>query len=329
MASSHHLVRPPSDGPARISGDKSALVPSDPLGNPAQAKPAAGKVHFFGKLLKHDCRMGFSRNLALYGISMVAFISLSLLFVGEIRALATSPLIDAPAQGKVSGTFVDLVTYHFKGRVPYVPNQDIPFTLPFDWIAIQVFVALLVGYYPVRDFRGYASQVLIRTKNKWQWWLSKSLWVMLTVICFYLLAFLIALTVSLASGWGIPVESAAIGGFAAGVSLAGLPPEQVVLLFLVPVLLSIALSLVQMVLSFAIGPLWAFMGLMAYNGVSAYADTNLLIGDLSMVLRNPLVGGSGLSSELSLVLSAGVSVAAIVFGAVLFKYQDVSIRKQE
>lgn len=78
----------------------------------------------------------------------------------------------------------------FKGGKYLTPDQiSDSYVLPAFWLGIQIVIGFLVGYYPVNDMHTYGQQVLIRSKKRTKWWISKCVWNVATVIYCYVVMY--------------------------------------------------------------------------------------------------------------------------------------------
>lgn len=252
-----------------------------------------------------------------YFLAGVTFVVLCLFFYAQVRYLR----IEDPQSGALlpvpeTSSLPDVLVFMFKGIEVYVPSSDEPFKVPIFWMILQILPALLVATYPADDLHGYAINTLLRAKSRSLWWLAKCAWTVLTICAFYTLCLLLVLVLSLLTGTGSFTPSCLINLFINGIDTSLLSSWSLVLALLVPLFVSIALSLVQVLLSFVIKPVLSFIVVMAYLLVSAYFFSPLLMGDYSMLLRNALVNPDGLSSLTMIAVSVMVAIAAAVIGAV-------------
>lgn len=108
-----------------------------------------------------------------------------------------------------------------------------------------------------------------------------------------------------------------------GFELVGIDKETLALVMLIPLTVSIALSLAQVALSLVIGPFMSFATLMSFYVVSVYFQTNLLMGDYSMIARCGLVESGGIDVISIVAISLTVALAAVLAGGILFSKSDL------
>ena len=292
--------------------------------------PRPSRLVLLLKLLGYDIRFGFAGNKSLFILTFVTFFILAFMFFNQVNNLLShlSPVI---ISGEIvyidpsleSPSFVDYLLSFFKGIEVYVPSLDRPFTLPVFWMALQVAVALLIVVYPSRDLYTYASQVITRAQSKWMWWISKCLWVVVTVLAFYAIGFAVAFVAGLISGGGIFERNVGIEYYLNGLNITNLKSSDFLFLFLLPVVVTLALSLLQMALSFIIKPVISFMALMSYHLISWVIFSPFLIADYSMIKRNGLFYSQGLTSELMLFVCVALTLVVILAGIPFFRRMSI------
>ena len=270
------------------------------------------KTYF--KLLKHDVYSGFSENKAKYLFSALAFIMLCAMVYFLSQHLLLEQTDGSGVPYSASNTIADYLAFIFKGIEVYLPNSEEPFKIPIFWAILQILIALLVCNYPTKDLDTFAKNILIRVKSKRLWWNSKCLWIVLSVSVFYLLCLIIVVLFTTVLGSVSFDLTTSVSETLMGVYISPVAAYNLMLAFLVPLFVSIALSLLQMLLSFALKPMFSFIIVIAYCIVSAYLHTPFLIADYSMLLRNGLVYDGGLSSATMIGICLGFSVAVIVIG---------------
>ncbi|WP_165057002.1 hypothetical protein [Adlercreutzia sp. ZJ176] len=254
-------------------------------------------------------------------MALACVVALAAMFFAALEAV--SGYVGATGSDGLLGGFgfVDVLAYFFAGSDYYRIDDKVPFVLPIGWLIQQVLIAVLVGHYTVRDFGGQALQVFMRVGGRRSWWLSKCLWVVATVIVFYVAESVVALLAAAFGGFGAmgDVESIMVLGF----PLSALDAGQTILLLLLPTVLSLALSLAQVALSLIVGPFMAFASVIVFVAVSAYFGSPLLIGDCSMMARSSFVQQGGVEALAALSECVIIGVVSVILGGVVLGRKDM------
>lgn len=264
------------------------------------------------KLIQHDLARGFSQNRGKLGLALAIFVVLCIYFVAAINSQSQLDVaLGVNMIGDHKASTADFIMSFSKGMDVYVPSQGDKFKIPVLWMMMPVCIALLAGTYPTEDLHTYATNILIRAKSRTAWWLSKCIWVVLTVLAFYAIGGMCALAFSLLFGnMGVfPDEQIAL--LVNGLDMAGVEPYQLFFALLLPIIVSITLSLFQMLLSFLLKPMLSYILVAAYLVASIYYHTPFLIGDDSMLLRNSLFYPEGIDTSLTFAI-CGISILVVV-----------------
>jgi hypothetical protein len=264
--------------------------------------------------------IGFGQNKWKFLVSGIAALILCFVFQSQGGILGGSEY----SADALSPTVADYLVFMELGMEVYIPSPTNPFEIPIFWLIPPILIALLVSSYPTEDLKDYAINVLCRVRNKKVWWNAKCAWVVLTVIAFYALyfavSFLYALIGNGAVSW-MPNET--VENVVNGLSFAHIDAKDLYVAFCVPVAVSVALALCQMLLSFILRPVFGFLIIMVYLMASVYYFSPFLIGDYSMLIRNGFFNPESLDSPMMLIICAGVSCIALAAGNIYFDKTDL------
>ena len=222
-------------------------------------------------------------------------------------------------------TWMDHLCNLFSGMKEYNPNSGNPFEVPVLYLAIHVFVAFIIGNYPVNDLYDYAPQVLIRTRNRARWWFEKCIWNVASVLLFYLILLGVTFVVNLIAGGVVSLTASAdiLTEFFGATEQTVNNGELALAAFLLPVLTSIALSLVQMVLMLCVKPVYSYLSIIVLLVSSAYFMTPFLPGNYAMLWRNAVWCEGGISTALAIVVTITIAVVVVVVGYFIFQKKDI------
>ncbi len=270
-------------------------------------------------IIFRDIISGFQNSAIKFLLVVFFFLCSNILFIKNVNILSGSGLTEDCAS--VSDCWINLI----KGIGIYIPSNEIPFQLPFFWLLQQSLLSFLIVSYPTQDLYTYGVQIFTRTKSKSLWWISKCLWIISTVISFYVIAFITSAVPSFCCYGEIFFEPNTLINYELNyISVDSFDSlELYMAMFFLPVITSIALSMVQMTLSFILSPVISYLLTVCYIIASAYYCSPILTGNFLMLLRNKAVEPSGYSNTLSLVIDATVFITAFFVGLVYFLQSDI------
>lgn len=271
----------------------------------------------FYKLIKHDLLIGIFYAKLKYVPVFLIFIFLCAHFQ-NMADISFSHGITSSYP-----SFSDYLIDIFKGMEIYQKNK--PFEIPVSWLMINIYIAYLVSFYPFQDLNGYGQQIILHSKNRKQWWLSKCIWNISTVLTFYLIGYLVIFLFLLFSGnFSLP-RNKDINLLISNVNTANLQLESVILIgFILPIITSIAISLFQLSLAMFCKPILSCIIIISLLVVSAYSTSPLLLGNYLMILRNNLISlNNGVSEVTGIWISVFLSIFSICSGYLKFKYLDI------
>lgn len=265
-------------------------------------------------IIRHDLVYGLAaewKKLILL-VVLALFCCIGLTVQINLRALSQRP------------TFLDCALYLFGGMEPYIPSADVPFKIPVTWLILHSYLAYWVGSYPVDDLQHYGKNVLLRCEKRATWWRSKLIWCAASVLVFYAVCYLVMALFCLFIGTLSFAPTYEIQETVSHLYLQRLENKEIWFIVLIlPILTSLALSLVQMVFYLWVAPIFSYIAVISYLVISAYCATPFLIGNYSMIFRHERLMDGGASSVVCVVVDIGIIVAAIGIGHRKFKRYDI------
>lgn len=264
----------------------------------------------------HDVGNGLTQNRGKFLLAIGMYIVSTVMFLREFQSYG--PLLDSS-----NISLLDILIYYNKGMGVFDSLSGEPFVLPLFWISQTVLIAFVVSYYPVEDLSSYGVNVLVRSQKRWLWWLSKCVWVITAVLFFYGLGVFIAFLFTLPFGapFEFPDTQTVLLISALDITDCNLPMHLGSLM--IPIVISMALSLTQVSLSLFIGPTYSFVALMCYVFASVFFFSPLLIADYSMLLRNALFYPGGIQALNAFVVGGVVALVSIMLGIARINRIDI------
>lgn len=268
------------------------------------------------KQLRHDLTVGLLHSWPKY-------VPVVLIFLIPAFQLASLMRSEA-ALGHLAASFTtgDLVLYAFRGMEVYTPAQGTPFQVPVVWLIVNLYLAYIIGNYPVQDLLGYGQQLLLRSRRRGLWWAGKCVWNLASVLTYYAAGWLtLLLATPLLGGTLSLIPTQALTALHMRAS-AYIAKDLLLSAAVLPVLTSIALSLMQMGVMMYFKSLGGYVAVVCVTASSAYFFTPLLIGNCSMLLRSRLIRTDGIDFAVSVLSCLSVCLLAAAVGYLGFRNMD-------
>lgn len=225
----------------------------------------------------------------------------------------------------VCGSFIDYWIYFLQGGKQYKFDVYQFFAMPVRWICFYSLFLICISNYTYNDMKKYGIQVLVKSGNRFHWWLSKMLW----MVCFAALYILVCLAVTV-------VYAGVHGG-----SLSMVPTHEIIIqvtrigftlcstkrlfciLFVQPFLFLLLLGMIHISFSYVASGNLSFLALFFVLVLSTYKRSYALIGNWSMPYRMIPVAKHGLSPVWCVGLLLCGIAAAFLVGYAAYKRKDI------
>lgn len=265
--------------------------------------------------IKHDLTVGILYQWEKYLPAVLIF----LFICADLRLKAQGHAI----------SYADYLIHAFQGMEVYIPSPDKKFDIPVIWLAMNLYAAFLIGDYPLKDILGFGQQILIRSNHRGQWWFSKCIWNLCSMLLFYGIGHLAIFLFTLFSCAGtfsmVPTEVTAT---LSNMDISRLTGHTWIgFVFVMPLLTSAALSLLQMTLEFVTKPIFSYAVIVCILVLSGYFFTPFFIGNGSMLLRSEFVLENGIPFTQGVLLAILLIGLTIATGYLLFSRYDVLAKK--
>ncbi len=267
----------------------------------------------FGHHILNDLRHGIIGQWKKYGIACMIMILICFQYLPMLELVRKS--------GGVPISYGDYLLFVFKGMAIINPN-DMALDINVFWLIYNFFIAFIVSYYPFKDITGYGQQILIRSQKRSFWWLGKCVWVLSSVLAYYLLTYLIISIFTLFSGGNFDIFPQY------SIQSTDLPGIHTFYdLFLIgivmPIVTSICLSLLQLLLSLIMKPILSIMVVLALLTFSIFICADWAIGNYTMVVRSSFMIEGGVNPVNGLIIMSALSIISVIAGLFVFKQKDI------
>ena len=222
----------------------------------------------------------------------------------------------------------DIFLNMFKGIKEFNPRDGNTFEMPTNYIFINMFLAFIVGNYPVKDLHGFGKNVLVRSKSRSLWWLSKCAWNVMIVFLFYAFMYGFSLAIGIVSDNVNINPTIDISKAMAYMNIEQTPLHMqisacIIGLIILPICTSMALSMMQMTLTFITTPIISYLIIVTILVASAFYKSQFLIGNYFMMIRNGSYITNGINSVQGLIIDGIIFFISLTIGYLYFNRYDV------
>lgn len=277
--------------------------------------------------LRHDLRCGGRGALARLLACALAFSVSSFFLVYDVTVQSRAGVIDFTTPQLTAGDFWAGL---FGGYPEFRPGLDQSWDPPVGWLLLVSMGAYVTLGYPSEELSGLGRHTLVLSGERWAWWSSKCLWVVLQSAAYVAVALLACAAFSLACGGDASlrlstkiVEVTHMRPTYAGVSSVDLSRA-------IPCAwLSLgALGIIQMTCALLLGQTPAFLLTLATLFLSSFVLSPALIGNYLMACRLLDVSPGGVEVPLGIFACLAVSLFVSVLGGALFSRTDLPGERQ-
>lgn len=281
----------------------------------------------FFKILRCDLYNGILIQWRKYLITFFIFCFFSITFILERRVTEyiNPDILTGPS------TLGDFIMFIFVGSEIQpmggidISEGNLSFDLPTAWIILFLWLLFTTLYYPYQDLMGHGKHMLVLSKSKSLWWLSKSLWAISSVLTFFMTAALAIVSVSFFSGakMNLNVSAYMSVDFIGQLDTLIAPPWNIIDLIAPIVLGGIALCMMQQVLSLLVKPLYSYIIMCVYIFFCSYFKNVFLIGNYTMAARSAIFVTDGFFWQQGVVICLWVISLCVLAGAIIFNRIDI------
>ena len=275
------------------------------------------------KLIKYDLKHGWNNTYYKFGIFAVIIIIINIIGVNSIKMIVED-----------YGTTADILDYicFVVGGPKYIPEGMVNrYIIPVLWLLIQVGISYTIGYYAVADLHTYGQQILLRSPSRARWWISKVVWNFVTVCGLYIILYGITLLSGALAGceWKWKLTPQIATNLCNIDAVLGSRYEHMIILLIMPVITSIALSMVQMAIALLSSPMIGFIVAQSVVILSTIYAKKWLISNYAMLSHNKLTCPSEIIFKEGIIINVLVCVVSISVGVCYFRKCDIILKREE
>lgn len=231
--------------------------------------------------------------------------------------------------------YLDALFQMFRGEAPYVlnlkENQRTPFELSAVYVIFHFYLAWLISYYPLREMGNMGKLTILKHGRTRNWWLGKCLWNVCIVTSYYVAAWLTLADGILCLGklrldGNLPILMQIIDSEKVNFeALMSLPKKDIVVIcFVLPLVVSIGLSMLQMMLSLILKPAYCLIFVLGLLVSSSFYCNHFLIGNYLMYLRNEtILYESGVGAVWGIWYGLALTLVSVLGGLWILRRKDI------
>lgn len=270
------------------------------------------------KLIRYDLKNGIVQNWLYLSVPLC-----TLIVCNQCRLLLSA--------WEEDGTWAVYLAYCFRG-MPRITRQTLSagFQIPVFWIMMLVLPLLITLNHPFRDIKTIGPQLLIRSRRKVVWWLSKCAWNLSATAVYFALIFItsavfcMCLRVPLSLETPMGAMMALFSETDITTAAAEMSGGQVVfILMVVPFCAVAAMDMAEMLLGLIFRPIYALLLSAALVAGASYAAVPVLIGNYANLARCGTFIDNGLNWKEGFVICAVVIVLSVAVGGAYFRRRDI------
>ncbi len=227
------------------------------------------------------------------------------------------------------GSTVDLLMYCFKGYKFVKFNSGVlEFQLPIFWLLLVGGCLFLNLDYLLKDLTNAGQQVIIRSKKRVTWYLSKCMWNICSCGLYFIIVVLTAFIFSVSTGGEITLHSNPTALMLIFEEVCFEPislfvEDGLIISFFLPFLTVAALSMLEMTLCLIVKPASSFVGCMILLVVALFCPSPFILGNGAMTIRNSEIIAHGISSGSAVQIALITIIVCVISGSLCFKQVDI------
>ena len=225
-------------------------------------------------------------------------------------------------------TFVDLLLSVMGGMKEFHYEDGEMFLFPAVWIFFFLLLLFYTLRYPTQNLDGIGKSMLILSQNRRIWWFSKCVWCCVYVLTYFLLFYISAFMMGICLGGELTLQPSEYAPYAldAGMYLKSPPWNLIPGLLLVP-LVACAITMLQMVLTLWVKPIFAYVLSCVLLLSSAYFANPALIGNYAMLFRTDIFVEEGFPLGWGFTAAVLLIALSLLMGYFRMEHMDILNRE--
>lgn len=276
------------------------------------------------RIIISDIKRGILLKYYWFVIIFITSIILTVLFCNE-----SQNILKANDNNTIS--FLDCLIHQFRGMEEYKKNSNKAFDVSDSYLIWNFIIAVMVASYPSKDIEGIGKNILILSKSRVKYWISKVIWMSISVVLSYAAIIVGALS-------GIVLSNLILGNkmifsfdvnttlFYRSFNIEYNDDMKLVLLIqvvILPIISWITIFLLQMLIQYVFNPVIGYIYVICVLVLSAYYMKFYWIGNNLMLYRNKVINPSGINVYISICFEIGMIAFFFVGGVIIFRRKEI------
>lgn len=280
----------------------------------------------FSKFVRFDLMHGLAKEWKKFLVALCTFLAFFSIYY--LRVYAENRNLLAQGAPPLEFTFMDFILSVLGGMKEFRYEDGEMFLFPAVWIFFFLLLLFYTLRYPTQNLDGIGKSMLILSQNRWIWWFSKCVWCCAYVLMYFVLLYVSAFLMGLCLGGKLSLQPSEYAPYAldAGMYLKNPPWNLIPGLLLVP-LVACAISLLQMVLTLWVRPIFAYVLSCVLLLSSAYFTNPALVGNYAMLFRTDIFAEEGFPLGWGFTSVALLIILSLLMG--YFRTENMDILNRE
>jgi hypothetical protein len=280
------------------------------------------------KALRHDISYGLILKPRKWLVALFFFAVLFVLFVFDVFHIFYFDVKGLGDINSLSLSLGDVIMFELGGSLPMMAfSVESAAQLPTAWLLAHILICYFTLYYLNDDLSHEGMQIIFRMRDKSLWWLSKVIWNIISVVLCYLVGYGILYVLCMLTGknGGLSINPA-LFSFAFSEAFPNLPVSESTLflcLCVLPCVVGITISLLQMALTLFVKPIFAYIASCVYFIGGSYYAHPLMISNYAMPVRGAAIGIYNFRFASGIWVCLIFCLAAIIVGSVRLNKMDI------
>lgn len=164
----------------------------------------------------------------------------------------------------------------------------------------------------------------MKSGNRKAWWFGKVIWNILSVLGFYLVLYLSVTAVSIVTGGFKAAQPEVVAFLLENQKIENAGTELYMYAMAVPVIVSLAISVTQMMIAVIFQPPMGYIWVCAVIATGIFIYSPYSLGNYLMLMRTPvLLHGSILNTLWAVVLGSLLILVSVVIGSITIEKKDI------